>query len=187
MIALPQAMPFIRIGSSSLAVCRADWLSETLQNAARDTDVPSWFAEDISRGVENFLVNHYRGTVIDSEDLFEKIDATLRKLGLVEVAENVDRTPPPVRISLAEIARRAGTGYELAFFRLLGEQLKSAAAGGATRVECHGMRRCVRRLASAKKYSVRCRELQGEIERFVDSTRDTVTRAIPECSISIAS
>jgi len=187
MIALPQAMPFIRIGSSSLALCQADWITETLTNAAAGTDVPSWMAEDISKGVERFLTNHYRGTVIGSEELFDRIEKTLSNLGLDDVADNIDKTPPPVRISLSELARRAGSGYELAFFRLLDEQLRSAASGGANRVECHGLKTCVKRLASSKKWSRRCDLLQSEITQFVDATNELVTRARPEISMRIAS
>lgn len=187
MIALPNPMPFIRIGNSSLALCQPDWLTETLTNATAGTDVPSWMAEDISRGVESFLTNHYKGTVIDSDELFDRIEKTLSNLGLNEVAANIDKTPPPVRISLSELARRAGTGYELAFFQLLDDELRSAAAGGAFRVECHGLRTCVRRLSSAKRWTNRCRVLESEITEFVDSTRNLVTRARPEVQMLIAS
>lgn len=187
MIALPQAMPFIRIGASSLALCQADWLTETLTNATRGTDVPPWMAEDISRGVESFLTKHYKGSVIDSDELFERIEKTLSNLGLSSVAENIDKTPPPVRISLSELARRAGDGYELAFFALLGDQLRSAASGGAHRVECHGLKTCVRRLSSSRKYSTRCRKLEGEIKEFVDSTQHLIGRALPEVEMLIAS
>lgn len=187
MIALPQAMPFIRIGSSSLALCQADWITETLTKATAGTDVPSWMAEDISKGVERFLTHHYRGSVIGSEELFDRIEKTLSNLGLDEVADNIDKTPPPVRISLSELARRAGSGYELAFFQLLDDQLRSAASGGASRVECHGLRTCVKRLSSSKKWSRRCDVLQSEITQFVDSTSDLVTRSRPEISMLIAS
>ncbi|MEM1441396.1 MAG: hypothetical protein AAGF67_03585 [Verrucomicrobiota bacterium] len=187
MIALPQAMPFIRIGASSLALCRADWITETLTNATAGTDVPTWMAEDISKGVERFLTHHYKGTVIGSEELFDRIEKTLSNLGLDDVAENIDKTPPPVRISLSELARRAGTGYELAFFRLLDQQLRSAASGGANRVECYGIRTCVKRLSSSKKWSRRCDKLESEITQFVDSTSDLVTRARPEITMRIAS
>lgn len=187
MIALPQAMPFIRIGSSSLALCQADWITETLTKATAGTDVPPWMAEDISKGVERFLTHHYRGTVIGSDELFDRIEKTLSNLGLDEVADNIDKTPPPVRISLSELARRAGTGYELAFFRLLDEQLRSAASGGANRVECYGLRTCVKRLSSSKKWSRRCDLLESEITQFVDSTKELVTRARPEVTMRIAS
>lgn len=187
MIALPQAMPFIRIGSTSLALCRTDWLTQTLTDATEGTDVPEWMAKDISRGVENFLTEHYKGTVIDSADLFARIEKTLSNLGLYELAANIDRTPPPVRVSLSELARRAGSGYELAFFQLLEEQLRSAATGGADRIECYGMRNCVRRLSASKKWSPRCDQLEREIVSFVDHTREKVASTRSELTLMIAS
>jgi len=187
MIALPQAMPFIRIGATSLALCRTDWLTQTLTNATEGTDVPEWMAQDISRGVESFLTKHYKGTVIDSADLFARIEKTLASLGLNDVAANIDKTPPPVRVSLSELARRAGSGYELAFFQLLEDQLRSATAGGAQQVECHGMKNCVRRLSASKKWTRRCDRLQDEIISFVDHARQKVTSNRPDVKLLIAS
>lgn len=62
MIALPHLCPTSALVSHSLALCESDWLTETLTNAARGTDVPVWMAQDISRGVESFLIKHYKGT-----------------------------------------------------------------------------------------------------------------------------
>lgn len=187
MISLPHSLPYIRIGASSLALCEPEWLSDTLTKAARETDVPAWMAEDISRGVENFLMNHYHGTVIDSADLFARIERTLEALGLSHVAAKIDKTPPPVRISLGELARRAGSGYELAFFRLLEDQLNSAATGGASVVEIHGLYSGVRRLAASKKWTGRCEQLKNEITEFVGRARDRFVPASPRLSLVIAS
>lgn len=187
MIALPHPLPYIRIGSSSLALCEPEWLSDTLSKAARDTDVPSWMVRDISRGVERFLANHYQGSVIDSDDLFARIEKTLSSLGLDHVAAKIDKTPPPVRISLSELARRAGTGYELAFFRLLDEQLQSAAEGGVNLVEVHGLHRGVRRLVSTKKWTARCETLKREITDFVAAAGNRVAMVSPRLHLVIAS
>jgi len=186
MIALPTAMPFIRIGDASLTVCQTEWLTKTLTDAAVGTNLPAWLAEDISRGVENYLSNHFEGSVIDSADLFEQIGTTLARLGLGDVADNMDKTPPPLRISLTELARRAGEGYELAFFRLLDEQFQSAASGGAKRVECHGLQKCVRKLSSARKWSRRCDRLQREIERFLDCKIQQISAGCSPLTISIS-
>lgn len=186
MISLPHAMPYIRIGRSSLALCESDWLNETLTNAASGTDVPEWMALDISRGVERFLANHYKGSVIDSDDLFARIEKTLLSLGLDHVAAKIDKTPPPVRISLSELARRAGSGYELAFFNLLEEQLRSAANGGASVVEVHGLRNGVRRLVATKKWTPRCEHLMGEITAFVGGVKERFDRVSPGLHLVIA-
>ncbi len=186
MICLPHSLPYIRIGASSLALCEPDWLAETLTNAASGTDVPAWMARDISRGVESYLANHYQGSVIDSDDLFARIEKTLAALGLDHVAAKIDKTPPPVRISLSDLARRAGAGYELAFFRLLEEQWRSAAAGGANVVEVHGIRNGVRRLVSTRKWTGRCESLKREITEFVRGLRERYAPLRPDLQLVIA-
>ena len=131
MIALPTEFPFIRVNAETLALCESAWLRETLRTAAAKTqDVPPWLAEDVSKGVEAFLRNHYEGTVIEVADLFERIRAALENLGLNHMAAEVETVVPPVRISFADLARRAGAGYELAFFRLLDDRLRASADGG---------------------------------------------------------
>ena len=187
MIALPQALPFIRIGNASLALCQKDWITKTLTNATQGTNVPEWLAEDISRGVERFLSNHYKGTVIDSEEFFERIEKTLSQFGLSDVAENIDKTPPPVRISLNELARRAGTGYELIFFQLLQEQLESAKQGGVHHVECHGIKPCVKRLIATKKWSKKCDSLRDEITDFLNQAKAQASAVSPEMTFMVAS
>lgn len=187
MIALPHALPYIRIGETSLALCQKDWLTETLTNAADGTDLPTWMAEDISRGVESFLINHYKGTVIDSEDLFARIEKTLASLGLKHVAAKIDKTPPPVRLSLNELARRAGSGFELSFFTLLEEQVRAAAIGGASRIECHGIRACARRLTCSKKWSGKCELLKTEIIDYLNQLGTRMSWIRPEMELVIMS
>ena len=108
MISLPHHLPFVRVGSNSLTICQQDWLDQTLTDAVNGTDVPEWLAMDISKGVKNYLEKQYQGSVIDSEVLFDKIGTTLTSIGLAEVAANLDKSPPPLRISLTDLARRAG-------------------------------------------------------------------------------
>jgi hypothetical protein len=184
MIALPAGLPLIRI-NQNLAACEPDWLHNTLRKAAKGSDVPEWLAEDVGRGVEAFLRNHYEGTVIDVEDLFEKIRTTLENLGLGELVANLDSTPPQVKISLTDLARRAGSGYELAFFQLLEERFRSAAYGGAEELNCYGLDKCVRKLMSAQRWSARCETLKEEIREFLQAEQEKAMDQLPKLTLFI--
>ncbi|MEM7699525.1 MAG: hypothetical protein AAF236_14095 [Verrucomicrobiota bacterium] len=195
MIALPHDLPFIRIGEHSLAVCESQWLTDTLSNAANaatdgpqstSSPVPDWLVEDISQGVQSYLKNHFPGSVIDSKDLFEKIGKTLSSLGLSHVAAKMDTSPPPIRISLTDLVRRAGDGYELAFFDLLARTVRSAAEEGAHEVQCHGLDRCVKKLASSKRWSRRCETLKAEIKAFLADAEEQSADANPFIEVSVA-
>ncbi len=185
MIALPAALPLIRIGADSLALCKPEWLTETLAEATQGTNIPDWIAVDLYKGIEDFLKNHYDGTVIDAAELFNRIRETLNKVGLNEVADNLNESVPPVRISLSELARRAGNGYELAFFHLLEGQFRSAARGGAESLECYGLENCVKHLASTKKWSSRCESLKEEITVFLDQELERTTDAKKALSLQV--
>jgi hypothetical protein len=75
--------------------------------------------------------------------------------------------PPPERISLAELAREAGHGYELAFFELLRTRLRAVIASPALQVELCDLHSCVKMLRSAKNWRNDCSGLLGEIVTFV--------------------
>ena len=133
MIALPTPtqLPLIRTSDDSLSRYQPEWLLGILRNAARNADdVPVWIAEDICKGVESYLRNYYEKAVIDVTELFDRIRATLIDLGLKSMAAELRVKAPPFRISLAELARKAGAGYELLFFHLLDRQFSSAAGCG---------------------------------------------------------
>lgn len=187
MISLPSELPYIRVGSCSLVLCEPEWLSTTLHRAANGTDVPEWIVSDISRGVENFLANHYKGTYIDSEDLFTRIAKTLSSMGLAHIAARIDRTPPPVRISMSELARRAGSGYELLFFQLLSDSIHSAVASGPQRVELHGMKSGIRRLMGARRWSERCELLREELNEYILEIKTEISTENPELRLLIVS
>ncbi|MCB1232450.1 MAG: hypothetical protein KDN19_19535 [Verrucomicrobiae bacterium] len=185
MIALPAELPFIRISQENLALCEPAWLQQTLKNAANAAEVPEWLAEDVSKGVECYLKNHYPGTVIEVGDLFDRIRSTLHNLGLNDLADHLDDCPPPIRISLTELARKAGPGFELGFFQLLQRQFHAAADGGARQLVCYGLRTCVKRLATAEKWSPRCRKLEAEIRDFLQQQHRTLCDDIPDLRLAI--
>ena len=185
MIALPAALPLIRIGADSLALCKTEWLTETLADATNGTNIPDWLATDICKGIEHYLANHYTGTTIDSAELFRQIRITLEKVGLNDVAENLNETVPPVRISLSDLARRAGNGYELAFFHLLETQFRSATNGGAQTLECYGLEKCVKQLSASKMWSTACESLKEEITGFLDMELARSAHHMPALSMHV--
>jgi len=186
MISLPQQLPMIQIGPGQVAACDPDWLQNTLRGAARNVNVPDFFADDVVRGVVYFLRNSYRGTVIAVETLFDKIRASLNDVGLKEMSEKLATTAPPISISLTDIARRAGSGYELMFYRILAERFHAAAERDIEHLYCYGLRKCVKQLTGAKIWSARCERLSREIQDFLNAQHDRVKSARPDSNLVMA-
>lgn len=186
MIALPHHLPFVKVGSNTITPCQDHWLDQVIIEASSESNVPEWFAADISKGIQQYLQNSYEGTVIETEELFTKISSTLNQIGLPDVAENMDRTPPPLRISLTDLARRAGEAYELAFFQLFEERCQDAIDSGATCIEFHGLLTCVRLLRGSRKWSMSADKLRKEIESRIDEFRSIGELANPVFNVSIS-
>lgn len=185
MIALPTSLPLIKISQDNLAACDAEWLRRNLREAAARTEVPEWFADDVVSGVITFLRNHYEGSTITIESLYDRIRDTLENLGLNDLAEELTPTPPPLRISLTDLARKAGTGYELAFFQLLEQRFHSATSNGAEHVYFYDLRNCVQRLTAVRKWTKRCETLQNEITGFLEHEAQKAGKQNPRLSLAI--
>jgi hypothetical protein len=185
MIALPSSLPLIKIGSENLASCDAEWLRRSLRDAAARAEVPEWFADDVVSGVITFLRNHYQGTTITLDSLYDRIHDTLESLGLDELAKELTPTAPPLRISLPDLAHKAGEGYELAFFRLLEQRFAAATDEGIEQVYFYGLRTCVQRLTSLGKWTRRCESLREEITHFLEHEAQKASAQRPNLSLAI--
>jgi len=101
---------------------------------------------------------------VEIPNLTEAVLHVLDSLGFHDVAMHFRLPDPPVSLSLTELAREAGDGYELAFFGLLGERLQRAASSRAARLEIHDLSGCVRLMG-------RRRSVQGLREEIVGFIR----------------
>ncbi len=124
MICLPSQLPLLRFGNFEVVQYDSRWLEDSIIAAAERAGHDDWWiAADIAKGIIEYLRQRFPANTITVEELYEKISRALAVLGWEDVAKELEVEPPPLRISLAEIAQEAGDGFELAFFRLLRERL----------------------------------------------------------------
>jgi hypothetical protein len=142
-----------------------------------------WIAEDIARGIIEYLRQRYPGNTITVEELYEKISRALGVLGWDDVAAQLQVGPPPLRISLAEIAHEAGDGFELVFFRLLRERLAETCVTGSQQVQCYGLKQGVKILHRARRWGTRCQQLAEEIADFLRAELKTYGNWTPQMSL----
>lgn len=164
MISLPDRIPLIHLAESVQVRCEVAWLRGRIERAAEASGMHGfWMAEDVARGVVDYLRDHHEGTIIPLEALMAKLRALLRRIDFPEVAGHLDLSPPPVPVELAQLADLAGPGYELVFFQLLDSRLNLLLGAGAREVRVHGLRACVRQLRGASRWRRDCRHLESEI------------------------
>jgi len=172
-IALRDNLPLVRFGDGRVMNFERGWLSTALVRAAETAGYKKWWlADHVTESVTSYLQQDFDDHVVTICRLEKAVQSVLQVIGYSDVASHFRTMPPPVRISLADIARDAGHGYELVFFDLLRTRLRSAMAAPTQQVELCELHRCVKLLRSAKNWRRDCSGLMGEIVTFV---RDEVT------------
>ena len=90
-------------------------------------------------------------------------------MGCEDIARTLEIGPPPVRISLMDIAIDAGSGFELEFFRILREKLIDTERSGTSQIMCFELRKAVKHLTGAGRWNSKCVELTEEINDYIIS------------------
>ena len=177
MIALRDSLPLVRFNDGRVMNFERGWLSSALVRAAQTAGYKKWWlADHVTESVTSYLKQDFDENVVTICRLEKAVQSVLQVIGYADVARFFQTMPPPVRISLAEIATEAGHGYEIVFFELLRMRLREAIAPPTLQVELTDLHRCVKQLRSAKNWSSECSSLQSEIVIFVRCEVDSNSR-----------
>lgn len=173
MISLPAQMPLLQVGTHQVAHYEKEWLQETIKRAAHEAGHEKWwFAEDVAKGVIIYLQKRFQYNTITLGELFDKVGRTLTTIGFSDVADKLQPTPPLLRLSLLDVARESGGGFELLFYELLRTKLRELFTLDAERVHCCDLKRCVKHLAATKKWTPHCDATKAEIVDFIQKLTD---------------
>jgi hypothetical protein len=167
MISLKDNMPVIQLASGQAIAYEREWLVRSLMHAAARAGYAKWWlAEHVAESVTSFLHDHGEINVLPVEQLTKAVQSVLQVIGYAEVAGHFVPAAPRVVVSLVEIARDAGTGYELAFFEKLGRRIRELCGEKNSCFELLGLERCVKLLRARKTWSRDCDALRTEIVSF---------------------
>lgn len=167
MICLPNQLPLLRYGTHEVVQYESRWLTDSIMAAAQKAGHEDWwFAHDISRAVIEYLRERFPSTFITIDQLYDKIARVLDHMGWTDIAAKLDRKPPPLKISLVEMAEVASDGFELEFFRILTRRLQDVSQTGCQQVLLFGLRDAVKHLQRARRWTLACEMLSREIIEF---------------------
>lgn len=168
MIAFRDNLPVVRFEDGLVFAFERSWLCGVLARAANRAGYRNWWlAEHVTESVTNYLEQDFEDTVIGEAHLEKAVRSVLELIGYGDVAAQFRVEPPPARISLEDLARDAGNGYELAFFDLLRGRLREALSGRAARLEICDVHRGIKLLRCAKSWRRDCSGLLEEVVGFV--------------------
>jgi hypothetical protein len=167
-ISLPNNLPLVRFGDGQIIPFERGWLAGTLARAAERAGYKKWWlAPHVTESVSNYLEQDFNESVVTINRLEKAVQSVLQVIGYSDVAGHYCAVPPPARISLAELARAAGHGYELAFFDLLRSQVREALEARVERLEICDAHCGIKLLRSAKNWRQDCSGLLEEVVEFV--------------------
>lgn len=168
MIALRNNLPLVRFADGQIMAFERHWLTTSVVRAADRAGYHKWWlAAHVTESVTNYFEQDYDEAAVTIANLEKAVQSVLQVIGYADVASQFKAAPPPARISLAELARDAGAGYELAFFDLLRGRMREALKAKVERVEICDAHHGVKMLRSAKNWRRDCSGLLDEIVTFV--------------------
>jgi hypothetical protein len=167
MIAFPNLLPLIRLEDGEAIPFEPEWLLHSLTRAARKAGLPQWWlAPHVTASVTEYLRAEHDGPLIEAARLEKAVQTVLQVIGYSEVGTHFAVGRPVQAISLVEVAREAGAGYELAFFELLRQRLAAVLASGTPHFRLEGLGPCVKLLRARKVLCPECQRLQEEIVTY---------------------
>ncbi len=178
MIAFRDALPLIVMRDRRAMAFDREWLTRVLAVSAHRAGHADWsLAPHVAESVQEWMGTLHDYTTMPVESFTRAVREALKAIGFAEIGACFEAAAPFARISLVEIARQAGNGFELAFFNALESQLREVVRTGGSYCELHSLEQCVKVLRQHKYWSSSCDDLRAEIVAFA---RDHSSQAFAE-------
>ena len=167
MIGFRDQMPLIVLRDRRVIAFDRGWLTRVLALAASRSGHREWaLAPHVAESVHEWMRTLSDRPVMPAETFTRAVCEALKAIGCDEIGACFKDAAPFARISLLEIAQRAGNGYELAFFAALDSELREVMRAGGSYCELHGMGPCVKLLRRRTHWCSACEDLRTDIVAF---------------------
>lgn len=184
MVAFKEEFPYLRCESGQLFEFDQKWLRAAITRAADKAGYPSWWLTDhVADSIAFYLRLRNDEPVVPFAQLSQTVRYVLKVIGYKEIVPHFAPAPPPISVSLFEVAESAGGGFELAFFDTLEKRVAALVESGADSIHLHDLHACVKYLRGAKTWTRACDTLREEIVCFV--REKLAGRELPQVNCSI--
>ena len=185
MVAFKEEFPYLRSDSGQLFEFNRAWLHAAITHAADKAGYPSWWLTDhVTESIAFYLRLRTDESVVAFSQLSQTVRYVLKVIGYKEIIPHFTPAPPPISISLVDLAHEAGTGYELAFFDLLEKRIQALIETGTNSLHLCSLQAGVKHLQRTKVWTRACDCLRDEIVCFVRERLTCSERVSPlNCSL----
>jgi hypothetical protein len=168
MVAFKEEFPYLKAESGQLFEFDRRWLRDAITRAAQEAGYPSWWLTDhVTESIAFYLRLRNDESFVAFSQLSQTVRYVLKVIGYNEIGPHFAPAPPPVTISLFEIAVAAGGGYELAFFEMLGRRIDLLLQARVNTVRFVALNATAKHLRGTRVWSQACDIMRIEIVSFV--------------------
>ena len=167
MIALASDCLLFQMSSGESVPFSADMISvELLGPAANILD--SEYLHHATNAVFHYFKHELDRQTVSVNEFSRALEKALRGFGLTGRAlGGVNQASQQQESDLCGLAHECGADCELFFFARLREELRRRLRQGPRIVRFRGLRGCVKKLTGARRWSLRCRNLEEQIVTYL--------------------
>jgi hypothetical protein len=185
MVAFKEEFPYLKAESGQLFEFDRGWLRDAITRAAQEAGYASWWLTDhVTESIAFYLRLRNDESFVAFSQLSQTVRYVLKVIGYNEISPHFAPAPPPVTISLFEMAIEAGGGYELAYFETLARRIELLLRTRVNIVQFIALNAAVKHLRGTRVWSRACDTLRAEIVCFI---REKLTAAVevPQLNCSV--
>jgi hypothetical protein len=167
MIALQSGCLLFQLASGESVPCSVEMISVELTGNTKDLLDPEVLSH-AAASVFHYFKNELERETVTIGEFAGALEKVLRQLGFVFRAGALEsRSREIVETDLCLFARESADSLELFFFPRLRDELRAQLRQSPRVLRFRGLRGCVKQLAGARRWSVRCEKLQDHIVEYL--------------------
>jgi hypothetical protein len=144
------------------------------------------FLKHAASAVFHYFKNDLGRVTVTVGEFAGALEKVLRGFGLKADPQEEQNSAGPrvLKSDLGQLACESGKGFELFFFPRLRDELRHQLLQDPAVLHFRGLRRCVKQLAGAQRWSPRCQSLQDQIVEFLRNCFTTEANQ-PKCALLV--
>jgi hypothetical protein len=128
----------------------------------------SEFVRHAAKAVFHYFKQELGRQTVTGSEFAAALEKVLRGFAVTaQLAAQPDSAPRVLESDLCRLAHESGRGCELFFFPRLRDELRRHLQQAPRVLRFRGLRGCVKQLTGARRWSRRCRTLEGEIVAYL--------------------
>ncbi len=167
MITLGSDCLLFELANGESIPCSADMVAVELEGDTENLFDPE-FVRHATKAVFHYFKHELGRHTVSADEFAAALEKVLR--GFAATMQVWPQTSSPTGVPEADLCRLAhecGPGRELFFFPRLRAELQRHLRQSPRALRFHGLRGCVKQLTGARRWSGRCRTLEGEIIAYL--------------------